>query len=367
MSKLIEPPSFISETKSFETYKKDLERWAMLTTLDKTKQALLVVHMLDGDPSGIKEKIDENIEEEDLNSEDGIANLLEFLKSIYEKDSLSDGFEKYIAFEKFRRSSGKSIQEFIPEWTTAYKKAKNIGCELPDKVLSFKLLDAANLTSIERNLVLTGVDYKEAELLDQMQTALKKFIGRSALGQKEEQSSVDSTYLTADNFETVLLSKGWTKPRGGGRGGGRGRGGISKRALSELEDQLPNNEKAEWATMQHMISGENDFNKFRKFLKHRKDILDAVDMMVTRKDMPKDPDKPDPNQNVCDYCGMTRHLEEDCRRKKNDDEACTPGASRGSRGSIRGRGNVMDQRGQRANLPKCVSCQLSNPSHVSNA
>ena len=51
----------------------------MLTTLDKTKQALLVVHMLDGDPSGIKEKIDENIEEEDLNSEDGISNLLEFL------------------------------------------------------------------------------------------------------------------------------------------------------------------------------------------------------------------------------------------------------------------------------------------------
>ena len=142
---------------------------------------------------------------------------------------------------------------------------------------------------------------------------------------------------------------------------------TSKSALSELEGQLPNNEKAEWETMQHTISGENDFNKFRKFLKHRKDIMDAVDMMVTRKDMPKDPDKPDPNQNVCDYCGMTRHLEKDCRRKKNDDEARTPGASRGSRGSSRGRGNVLDQRGQRANLPKCVSCQLSNPSHVSHA
>ena len=142
---------------------------------------------------------------------------------------------------------------------------------------------------------------------------------------------------------------------------------TSKRALSELEDQLPTNEKDEWATIQHMISGENDFNKFRTFLKHRKDIMDTVDMMGTRKDMPKDPDKPDPNQNVCDYCGMTRHLEKDCRRKKNDDEAGTPGASRGSRGSSRGRGNVLDQRGQRANLPKCVSCQLSNPSHVSHA
>ena len=57
MYKLIEPPSFIRETKSFKTYKKDLARWAMLTTLEETKQVLLVVNLLDGDPSGINEKI----------------------------------------------------------------------------------------------------------------------------------------------------------------------------------------------------------------------------------------------------------------------------------------------------------------------
>ena len=183
MSRLIEPPGFISETKSFETYKKDLARWAMLTTLDETKQALLVVHLLDGDPSGIKEKIDEGVPDDDLKSKDGITKLLTFLEGIYKKDSLSDGFEKYITFERFRRSSGKSIQEFIPEWTTAYLKAKNIGCVLPDKVLAFKLLDAANLSQLERNLVLTGVYYTESEILKQMQTALKKFIGRSAIGE----------------------------------------------------------------------------------------------------------------------------------------------------------------------------------------
>ena len=45
----IEPPTFISETKSFETYKKDLERWALLTEVKPELQALLVVHYLDGD------------------------------------------------------------------------------------------------------------------------------------------------------------------------------------------------------------------------------------------------------------------------------------------------------------------------------
>ena len=199
----------------------------------------MVVHLLDGDPSGIKEKIDEGVPDADLKSTSGISKLLEFFKSIYEKDSLSDGFEKYIAFERFRRSQGKSIQEFIPEWTTAYKKAKNIGCVLPDKVLALKLLDAANLSQLERNLVLTGVDYTDAKILEQMQTALKKFIGRTAIGQNEDQRNVDSTYLTADNFETVLLSKGWTKPRGGGRGGGRGRGGKRERE----EPSEPSQEK----------------------------------------------------------------------------------------------------------------------------
>ena len=44
--------------------------------------------------------------------EEGVTKLIEFLKSIYDKDSLSDGFIKYIFYSKFSRSSGKSIQDF---------------------------------------------------------------------------------------------------------------------------------------------------------------------------------------------------------------------------------------------------------------
>ena len=98
MSKLLEPPSFISETKSYETYEKDLERWALLPSVVEIKHALMVVHHLDGDPSGIKDKIDAEIEDVKLQCAEGINNLLEFLKKIYQKDSLADGFNKYISF-----------------------------------------------------------------------------------------------------------------------------------------------------------------------------------------------------------------------------------------------------------------------------
>ena len=80
----------------------------------------LVLHFLDGDPSGMKDKIDEEVTEDDLQSKDVIKKLLNFFEKIYKKDSLADGFNKYISFEKLRRSPNTSIQEFIPEWNTAF-------------------------------------------------------------------------------------------------------------------------------------------------------------------------------------------------------------------------------------------------------
>ena len=123
MAKTLEPPSFVSNKKTFKTNEKDLKRWSLLTTIPKTKQALMVLHFLDGDPSGIKEKIDEEIDDNILASEEGINTLLEFFRTIYKKDSLADGFEKYMSFERLRRSANTSIQDFIPKFNTAYKKA----------------------------------------------------------------------------------------------------------------------------------------------------------------------------------------------------------------------------------------------------
>ena len=55
------PSPLVLPVNSFKTHKKDLARWSQLNTLDKNEQAPLVVPMLDGDLSGIKEKIDENV------------------------------------------------------------------------------------------------------------------------------------------------------------------------------------------------------------------------------------------------------------------------------------------------------------------
>ena len=43
MSKLIEPPAFISDQKSYAEYKKDLKRWSRICGVEKKLQAEIVV------------------------------------------------------------------------------------------------------------------------------------------------------------------------------------------------------------------------------------------------------------------------------------------------------------------------------------
>ena len=50
------------------------------------------------------------------------------------------------------------------------------------------------------------------ELTIKQQPALKKFVRRSTLSGEVEQK-VDSTYVTVDNLEQVLLAKVWSKPK----------------------------------------------------------------------------------------------------------------------------------------------------------
>ena len=160
-SSLLEPPSFVSETKKFSEYKKDLLRWSRLTTVSKELQAELVVYRLEGHPSNIKEKIVTQIGDDLENNADGINKLLAFLESIYDEDDLADTYEKYVEFKEKKRRKDEPIHTFIADWENIYHKCKNAECELPDIILCFELLQAAQLEETETQLVLTGVDFKK--------------------------------------------------------------------------------------------------------------------------------------------------------------------------------------------------------------
>jgi hypothetical protein len=79
----LEPPFFISETKAYAAYKKDLESWSRLTSLDKKDQVEMAVFWLTDHPSKIKEKILARMGEEFEDNRNGVEDLIVFLDEVY--------------------------------------------------------------------------------------------------------------------------------------------------------------------------------------------------------------------------------------------------------------------------------------------
>ena len=84
---------------------------------------------------------------------------------------------------------------------------KNNGCEMSDMVLAFNLLDTADLSEMDRKLVLTGVNYSEGKskktLLTQMKDALKKFVGRAVVATGE----TDGKVVLRSRTQLLLLQR----------------------------------------------------------------------------------------------------------------------------------------------------------------
>jgi hypothetical protein len=216
MSKFLEPPTFISDSKSYAEYKADLKRWTRICGVDKKLQAEMVVYRLEGHPSHIKEKINTQIGVKLEENENGIQELLAFFDSIYTKDDMADAWDRFCEFSYFSKKPEQSMQEFIAEWENCYYKMKNVECEYSDLILAFKLLQASKLNEIETKLVLTGVNYADGKtnknLLQQVKESLKKFKGRPVV-LNDKRSVVSHETLLSSEAEEVLISKGWKPPQ----------------------------------------------------------------------------------------------------------------------------------------------------------
>ena len=94
----VEPPLFVSETRSYEEYKADLQMWPRLTPLDKDVQAEMVVYKLTGHSSKIKEKIVTQMGDKLIGNENGVDDLIAFMDGIYKKDDMADVWRKYNDF-----------------------------------------------------------------------------------------------------------------------------------------------------------------------------------------------------------------------------------------------------------------------------
>jgi transposase InsO family protein len=221
------PPAFNSGTKPYSRWVEEVKAWKSLTDLDKKKQGLAIALSLEEtDPSGIRDKVFSDLEIAKLETDDGVAELLKFMDKIFKKDDLSEAYEVYTDFDRFRRDEKMTMDMYVMEFEKRYNKTKKFKMDLPQSVLCFKLLEGANLANKDRQLVLTGVDYaKDTTLFTQMGTSLRKFFGQQAVAgsSMDTHSSVPniklepSTFMAEEDQEAYANRGYWQRNFRGGR------------------------------------------------------------------------------------------------------------------------------------------------------
>lgn len=230
----VRPPQF-NKDKGYERYKQELLAWQHVTDIAKGKQGIVVALSLpENDETGIRERVFDDMKLDDLQKEEGLKNLIAYMDGKLGKDEMADSLEKFDQFEACMKESNQSIMEYISQSDQKYNKIAKLGMTLPPAILAFKLLNKANLSTSEKMLVMTGMDYSKKDMLyTQAKNSLLKFKGQQSSSKPIEGASA------AVKFEPSFLAEEvyWTGQRGrgsdasmsnyrGGRPSQRGRWGM---------------------------------------------------------------------------------------------------------------------------------------------
>ena len=219
MSAKYPPPKFIDDASEYSEYKKKLLRWSRITKVDKKQQAEVVLYHLEDHSSGIQQKIDTLLGDEVIDKEDGMTKLIGYLDSVYEEDEMTNMWSKYKNFVRLKKADGQPINEFIAEFESAYKEAKENGCEVSDTVLALNLLESCRLSETDEKFVLTAVDFKvgkeRKDCLAQVKNSLRKFQSRDRMADEKRgdrfQIKDEDTFIA--NIKDALFADGWRPPQ----------------------------------------------------------------------------------------------------------------------------------------------------------
>ena len=190
MATKVKVPQFDSVNKTYSRYVQEIEFWKVVSKVDKKEQGVILAYELpESDPSGMRDKLFHELPLDQLNCDDGVDNFISYMDNIFKKDDQTQAYEDCVQFDSYRRGKGVKIQDFFMEFDKLYNIAAKRDMRLPNTVLAFKLLDAAQLSKNDRMFVLTGIDFNHKEsMYTQTKDALKKFAGQQI---QKESTEID--------------------------------------------------------------------------------------------------------------------------------------------------------------------------------
>ena len=130
----------------------------------------------------------------------GAKNLLYELYKIHLKYQSSQAYEAYETFENFMWRLGLSISDYVIKFEQLYFKAKSFHMEIQDEVLTYRLLNSANLTSEQKQIVKATVSKMKYQ---DMKDLLKKVFSSTTSDKKED----FKTEIKIEESDVLLLKE----------------------------------------------------------------------------------------------------------------------------------------------------------------
>ena len=192
-SKYFPPPALLKD--KYSTWKKEIKIWELVTSLNKTKRALMVFSSLEGTAREAVLELDTAV----LNSEDGMEKLYEKLDTLFLEDVNQSAFRAYETFENYQRPPGTLLEDFLIEFGRLVAKLKDFNILLPETVLAFRALKSANITKDNEKLVKATV----SELtLSSMSEQLRKIMH----GHSSSDLSPNTSPVVVKKTKWILLT-----------------------------------------------------------------------------------------------------------------------------------------------------------------
>ena len=89
------------------------------------KQGLAVALSLpENDPSGVRDKVYNEIKSQDLNKDTGVQLLIKYLDSLFERDELSEVYKGYTKFDRYEKKDQDKMEDLILEFEKIYNRIK---------------------------------------------------------------------------------------------------------------------------------------------------------------------------------------------------------------------------------------------------
>ena len=218
---------------NYEMYESQVEVWAEVCGIDKTKQAsVLWLTLPDDHASDIKAKIYNEIKD-DLKTETGVTKFLAVMAKAFKPAEQNQVLKVFLDFfVNMKRGNNEKIMEFITRFDKTANAAKKKGMEMSQTILGLKLIHDGGLSDSQRNLVLVEIDFeKKDDVYEKAKLGLNKYMaGVDGGGMDEKGIKLEAEYFTEEE-EALLAARGFYRgPGGRGGGGSSGAGGAWSRS-----------------------------------------------------------------------------------------------------------------------------------------